>query len=142
MHVVSCWTLRRAWARDGACGTLARKGRFQSLSRFDAGLNDEIRHQTRTDGYHGIVRGVMQPHPVLFRVLPPIGADVIKRGGKLGQCARQRLRLLWSGLECESDRASHRLIIPYAARFWASIMTSATLAVSVRGQSTSVPEAK
>lgn len=82
-----------------------------------AGLHDAIRRQTRAGGLHAIVRGVMQPHPVLFRVLPAIGADVIEPGAKLAQCARQYLGLLWGWLQFEPYSALHRVTLPYTTSF-------------------------
>lgn len=93
MHVVARRALDRMGARDETTSFLARHGRLQSFRGFDPRLDHKVRDKTRTSGFHRIVRGVMQPHAVLFCMPPPVGADVIKRSRKLACCLGQRLRL-------------------------------------------------
>ena len=117
MCVVPWGTMRRVGTGHGTSSFVARKRRFESFGRLHTRLNDEIGDQARAGCFYRIVRGVMQPHAILFVLCPAVGADVIKGSRELTCGVRQRLCLFWCRLQGESDGSLHTVDMPYTARF-------------------------
>src|SRR5262249_14706617 len=83
------------------------KGALDGFRRFDTGLNQQVTHQTGAGGFGFKVGEMMQPHDVLFVLLPTSSTDQIKRRRKLAQGVQQSGVLLWSGLQLYSHRSVH-----------------------------------
>lgn len=126
------WTLGRLELRNGSslleclCYLLRitclvfcfpGKGTLECFCRFHTGLNEQVTHQPRKGSFCCIVGCVMQAYPVLFLMLPPIGADVIECRGKLLKCLLQGYGLFKSWMKLYSDGSVHTHTLPYMSRF-------------------------
>lgn len=96
---------------------LPRQGTLESLSSLDASLNEQVTDQARTSRLGSVVSGMMQLYPVLFLVLPAIGAHGIERLGKLSKCLMQGLNLERCRMQVYSHSSVHTNTVPYMSTF-------------------------
>ncbi|EFH82002.1 hypothetical protein Krac_2773 [Ktedonobacter racemifer DSM 44963] len=80
---------------------------------FDPSLNEQVTHQTRTQGFRLVVGGMMKPDTVLLAMLPTIDTHMIVGNGKLHQRFLQDVGLFCIRLKLNPHRSIHAQIIPY-----------------------------
>ncbi len=93
------------------------QGAFDRFSRLDTSLNEQITDQTGARGFGLVVGQMMQPHAVLFFLLPTRCTDEIERRCKLAQGVQQHGMLLCRGLQLNPHRSVRVKNIPYMNEF-------------------------
>jgi len=96
---------------------LPSEGTRKSFSCFDTGLDKKIADQSRTEYFASTVRLMMQFHPVLFLMLPPIGTDMIEGLGELQKRFMQGMGLFRSRMKLYPYGSIHAESIPYMFTF-------------------------
>jgi len=96
---------------------LPSKSGGQGFSSFDAGLNEQVTHQSRTGHLCITVRLMMQTYTVLFLILPTISAYLVECLRELRNRFIQGFCLLRSGVKVYLYCSVHTKSIPYMETF-------------------------
>src|SRR5262249_7334879 len=111
------WTEFGVWLRYFLALRLQGQRTLDRFSGLDAGLDQQVTHQARTDCLRLVVGQVMEAHPILFLLLPAGSTNQIEGTSKLLKGLQQGGFLFWGGMQLDAQRSIHTKMIPYMSNF-------------------------